>query len=122
MLLKNACICIRCSSCSGTPTSTGVHNSFNSWSCLLSQHIQANNGVRLRLKSSSMHAFIHSYILRKRAGFNVGRFDIEIGKAEAAPSSHDFLDPAGFLLGTQLMHANKFCMHAIYIYIVSLNL
>lgn len=58
-------------------------------------------------------------MLRKRAGFNVGRLDIEIGKENAAPTSHDFLEPAGFLLGSQLMHANIFtCMHAgIYIYI-----
>lgn len=38
-------------SCSGIPTSNGISNSFTSWSCLLGQHIQANNGVRLRLKS-----------------------------------------------------------------------
>ena len=50
-------------------------------------------------------------MLRKRVGFNVGRFDIEIGKENSLPTSHDFLEPAGFLLGSQIMHAKNFtCM------------
>ncbi len=63
---------------------------------------------------TSMHACIyvgklqHMHMLRKKAGFNVGRFDIEIGKDQATPNSHDLLEPAGFLLGSQFMHANKF--------------
>ena len=58
------------------------------------------------------------HMLRKRAGFNVGRFDIEIGKEKSLPTSHDFLEPAGFLLGSQMMHAKNFtCMHdARYLY------
>ena len=51
------------------------------------------------------------HMLRKRVGFNVGRFDIEIGKENSLPTSHDFLEPAGFLLGSQIMHAKNFtCM------------
>ena len=44
-------------------------------------------------------------LLRKRAGFNVGRFDINVGQEHGAPKSHDFLGSAGFLSCAQCGHA-----------------
>ena len=35
--------------------------------------------------------------MRKKDGFNVGRFDIDVGKDHGRPGAHDFLAPAGFL-------------------------
>ena len=49
------------------------------------------------------------WCLRKRAGFNVGRFDLILGEEDGHPGAHDFLSPAGFLWYAQ--HAG--CMHAL---------
>lgn len=48
------------------------------------------------------------WCLRKRAGFNVGRFDLVLGEEDGHPGAHDFLSPPGFLCYAQ--HAC--CPHA----------
>lgn len=39
--------------------------------------------------------------LRKQSGFNVGRFDINVGEGAGSKRSHDFLNSAGFLSNAQ---------------------
>lgn len=43
------------------------------------------------------HACMHCEWFRKKRGYNVGSYDIKIGEQNGAPTSHDFLTPAGFL-------------------------
>lgn len=54
------------------------------------------------------------WCLRKRAGFNVGHFDLVLGEEDGHPGAHDFLSPPGFLCYAVMlsMHAARMHFHS----------